>query len=432
VSVTTKPVFALAAFAALGALAFDAAASSPNQHLVALEQVSPLPYRGTDSPPIEFRAGWPLIYRLSIDARDMLGIGRLYGNQVGEEHGWEFPEVGQGGAIVFSNPDGEWSYSHTTFDVPHDESFIDFYPDPGDRSGVNDDAPDAPGSHDTAVKLALRPEFGGPLPRYDGTRHGDFVVLDSLPDGVQFGADDDMPGLVILSNIGVGVVMSDFADGWLPVSPRQARNLAGFTNSVGYELNDRSGRTSITATMIVPRFLFSHIRVLDPCIGAIDYDAENNPVACAGPNMQRVDGGPLEPEASNDEALVEIRAFVVAPHVDSVSGQLEYLQTVTDMNGDGQVTASDAAAMGWQVLSNEVISHIRQIGNNVSAGRGTYAYFNFCNGQSVPTGVVSGGVNGGPAAGADFIEDLDGNGYSVLVPGAVCPGGGSGVTQPPR
>ena len=413
-----KLVYAIVTFAALGMLAFGAAASPPNRRPITLEQLSPLPYKGSASPPIEFRAGWPLIYRLSVKAKDMLGIGRIYGPQNVEDHGWNFAEVGQGGAIVFDDPDRIWSFSIPS-EAPHDETFIDFYPDPGDRSGVADDAPDAPGSHDADAKFALRPELGGPLPR--------FAVLDSPADGVQFGADDDLPGLVILSNVGVGIVLDDFADGWNPVYPRQARNLAGFLNSVGYELSDRLGRTSITATMIVPRFLFAHIRVLDPCVGVVDYDDSDppQPVACEGAPEQRVDGGPIEPEAENDEAFVEIRAFVVAPRWNSVSGRLEYLDTVSDMNADGQVTAADADAMGWRVLSNEVIFDFRQIGNNVAYGRSTpYAYFNFCNGFSVPSG--------GHYAGADFMDDVDGNGYSVLSVTAVCPGGGSGVTQPPR
>lgn len=397
---------------------------SETTDLVELEQLSPLVSPNGGVPSIQFRAGWPLIFRASVGTQDMLGIGRVFGEQGFERRGWAFAEVGQGASIVFDDPDGVWSYVIPS-NLAHDERILDFYPDPGDVTGVVDDAPSGPLSHDAGLRFNLRPEFGGPLPQQapDGT-----MVQSVVPDGVQFGADDDFPGLVILSNVGVGIVMSRLADGWTPLQPRQARNLAGLTTSVGYELTDVQGRTSITSMMVVPRFLFSHIRLQDPCVGSVTFNGAGEPIACAGPAVQRVDGGPVTPLASggfNDESFVEIRAFVVLPTWNSVSNRLESLDIVVDRNGDGQLTAADAELMGHNVLSNEVVFTFRQIGSDVSSSQiGPYASISFCNGLARPRDLRQ--------SGSDFQFDVDGNGYAVLQELVVCPGGGTGVTRPPQ
>ena len=395
----------------------------PKPPLVVLEQLSPLPGDGS-STSIQFRAGWPLIFRASVSDDDILGLGRIYGEQGFEIQNWQFPEVGQGGAVVFTDPDGIWSFS-----IPppsaNDERVLDFYPDHGDSTGVTEDIAGAPFAQDPARRFQLRPEFGGPLPQQtvDGT-----MVQTVIQDGVQFGSDDDFPGLVILSNVGVGVVMETLANGWVPVMPRQARNLAGLTNSVGYELSDVQGRTSITAMMIVPRFLFSRIRLRDDCVGTVTFNTDGEPESCDGASIQRVEGGPqepLQPSGSIDESQVELRAFVVEPIWNSVANRLDYLDVVVDVDGNGQLTAADAEAMGWRVLSNEIVFNFRQIGSDVSTGQiNANASLAFCNGLARPRDIRQ--------AGADFQADLDGNGFGFALNAAICPGGGSGVTRPPR
>jgi hypothetical protein len=395
-----------------------------NTPRITLEQLSPLTGQPGGQQSIQFRAGWPLIFRATVDAQQMVGIGRLYGRQGFEKQGWAFPEFAQGGAVVLENPDGFWSFVVPS-NLPHDELLVDFFPDSGDVSGTVDDVIDAPLTHDPALRFALRPEFGGPLPK--GSPAG--VPQNVVQDGVQFGTDDDFTGLVIVSNVGVGVVMSTLAEGWTPLSPRRARNLAGFTNSVGYELSDTLGRTSITSTLIVPRYLFSRIRLRDLCTGTVQFNGKGEPISCSGPALQRVDGGaltPLLPTGSMDESIVELRAFVVAPVFNEMSNRLEGMDTLTDMNGDGRVSAVDAQLMGRQVLSNELVFNFRQIGTDVSAGQvNSLASLAFCNGLARPDEATS-------KAGADLEFDLDGNGYAVLTDAVVCPGGSTGVTQPPR
>ncbi len=395
----------------------------PKPPPILLEQVSPLP-GDPESPSIQFRAGWPLIFRASIADDEFSGIGRVYGEQGFEPQGWEFAEIGQGAALVFTDPDGTWSFSIPSA-VSNDERIVDFYPDHGDSTGVLEDVAGAPFTRDPTSRFNLRPEFGGPLPQ---TPLGFGIIEPVIEDGVQFGADDDFPGLVILSNVGVGIVMESLEDGWTPVFPRAARNLAGFTNSVGYELSDSNGRTSITSVMIVPRFLFSQIRLQDPCVGTVLFNTDGEPESCTGSAIERIDGGPigpLQPRSSIDESVVEIRAFVVEPVWNGVTGRLDYMDTVIDANNDLQVTAADAEAMGRRVLSNEVVFTVRQIGNNVVSGQiGQYGLLALCNGITRP--------RSGRAGGADFQYDIDGNGYSALVLAVVCPGGGSGVIRPPR
>lgn len=395
--------------------------------VVKLEQLAPAP---GDAVAIQFRAGWPLIFRASIESRDMQGLGRIDAEQYFELLGYQFPEVGQGGAVVFANPDGNWSFSVPAAPgLPRDERILPFYPDAGDVTRYTDDVAAAPGSHDAARRFALRPQFGGPLPQFGYNAIDGLSTVPQVPysDGVQFGADDDFPGLVILSNVGVGVVMTPLAAGWSPVLPRQARNLAGFVNSVGYELSDAMGRTNITASMVVPRFLFSHLQLTDVCVGAVTLDGDGEPVSCAGAPVQRIDGGPIEPLRFNDESWVELRAFVVEPVWSAALGRVEALDVLTDANGDGQVTALDAELQGWRVLSNEVVFGFRQIGTLMVSRARTYAPAEFCQPRARPDDPLP-----RLPAGAVFDFDIDGNGYHAFDLSVVCPPGGSGVTRPPR
>lgn len=412
----------------LGCGAASALEAAP---LVQLEQLSPLPVGNGGATPIEFRAGWPLIFRASIRAADMRGIGRIYGEQYTEPLLYQFAEFGQGAAIVFNDPDNFWSFTvPTPPNLPHDETVLEFYPDSGDVSRYTDDAMNSPLSHDPTRRFNLRPQFGGPLPQFDLDYRGLGTQQVPAQDGVQFGADDDFPGLVILSNVGVGIVMTDLANGWVPVMPRQARNLAGFMTSVGYELNDSQDQTSITAMMVVPRFLFSHLRLHDPCVGTVTLNEFGEPTSCAGAPVQRIDGGAVTPRTTliNDESIVELRAFVVAPVWNSTSNRLESLDTVVDMNGDGQLTATDAELMGHPVLSNEVVFTFRQIGSHLLFRLNRpYQPQHACAPIARPDDRAP-----AQAAGTDFEYDIDGNGQSAFDVVAVCPPGGSGITQPPR
>ena len=67
--------------------------ASSLEPVVELEKLSP----AFSDVSIQFRAGWPLIFRASVNAADMLGLGRMHGEQYSERRGYQFAEFGQGG-----------------------------------------------------------------------------------------------------------------------------------------------------------------------------------------------------------------------------------------------------------------------------------------------------------------------------------------------
>lgn len=394
------------------------AVAPADDYPVELEIESPKkPKKGEEPRMIMYRAGWPLTFKAIVKDEDMLGIGHLWGPQ---SPGRTFPEPGQPGAIVFEDPDGVWSFGCIRFGCtdPLDETILELYADRGDLVGVEDDSlePIYPFQHWALADPTSRPEIGGP------------GLSDGVLDGVGYGADDDFPSLVLLSNVGAGIVLTSLEEGWEPVVPAQRRNLAGFLGNVGYELADQKLRTTITASMIVPRFLFSHTRIVDGCIGEQVYtDPGTGNLWCEGFPGQRVDGGPIQGVAGNDGSIVELRAFLVAPILDELEGFIRHLNVVTDMNGDGVVGAADADLMGWTVLSNEVVFEFKQIGNDIrGAFNPRFGWVQgYCNGGARPDTSVT-------SAQTDFLYDIDGNGVIILDPDIVCPGGASGTSNPPR
>jgi hypothetical protein len=384
-------------------------------HAVNLDLVSPSRADKPDEPlSVQFRAGWPLTFKITVKDEDMLGVGTMFGSNDAISN---FPEIRSAGALVLEDPDGCWSraggggpYSGCG---QYDETFITFYPDRGDLHGLADDTGHFI-QHAVLRNPIFRPAFGGPSIYGELPGESNQTIID----GVGWGADDDIPNLVILSNVGGGIVLKDenwdpdYVPGvpefWEPVYPAQARNTAGFMSSVGYELSTTRGETSITATMIVPRHLYSSTRLVDSCTGIVDETVF--PPTCSGTSIQRTDGLPEEdfnPWLVN-ETLVELRAFVATEPIDILS----------DLNGDGMVSAEDATLAGFNVLSDEVVFHLRQILPEIDV--------NHCNGLDTPS---SGYVWNG--RGTDVYVDLDGNGYGQ-VPSISCPPGSGGYERPPN
>jgi hypothetical protein len=257
---------------------------------------------------------------------------------------------------------------------------------------------------------ALADPSGSGAPRYDGV--GDIdndFVLDAVEvpvgpdtgtavaDGVGYGADDDLPGLVLLSPHGPGLVLNpDFSR----PAVRTQRNLAGFLNSVGYELRDATGSTSFDATMVVPTGLIAPVVKIDGCVGTFDQGL------CDGPSRYQVDGGPMRtttaptgaqalyPEVLAAVPYYEVRAFLVSGIAPSV---------LSDLNHDGRVTAGDASLAGYNVISNEETVRVRQYSTDICTG--------------VPLVDV-------------VYADFDGNGYATSI--FVCPAGPGQITPIPR
>jgi hypothetical protein len=209
-------------------------------HAVKLDLVSPSRADKPDEPlSVQFRAGWPLTFKITVEDEDMEGVGTMFWNNDAIS---SFPEIKSAGALVLEDPDGCWAWGgEGPLGVcwPPDETFITFYPDRGDLHGLADDTGDFI-QHDVLRNPAFRPAFGGPSIYGELPGESNQTIID----GVGWGADDDIPNLVILSNVGGGIVLKDenwdpdYVPGvpgfWDPVVPAQARNTAGFMSSVGY------------------------------------------------------------------------------------------------------------------------------------------------------------------------------------------------------
>ncbi len=167
----------------------------------------------------------------------------------------------------------------------------------------------------------------------------------------KYGPNPRLPGLVVLADAGPGVVTDDRFN---LVSPREGRNLAGFFQSVAYELKDSRDRTSLLVHMNVPKNqrgsegLFSPVVLADETVGdRCGERADGTPP----PSLARVDGGPKECLSELSRPVVTIRAFVVNGEA---PGRL------ADVNGDDVVDIADAEQGAWRILSGEAILRIRQ------------------------------------------------------------------------
>lgn len=382
------------------------ASSKPNPRpapLVKLDIESPK-YK-TDLPlGVLYASGWPLVIRAE-GSPTALGIAADATPQT-------FPGLGQKGYLVLVDPDACLELPLPFFrgaepcsTAPSDETYVEFGNDV-DQVGVADDETHA--NPERFAALADPASSGSPHFIADGDSDSNGVLdpVDvqvgpdtggSTSDGYGFGADDNFPGLVLLSPTGPGLVLnSDFTR---PTVRRQ-RNLAGFLNAVGYELNDPNDQTTFTLSMIVPFGLIEPILRIDDCVGDIV------DIRCVGSPLYQIDGGALQtapagtnaqsfyPQLINTTPAFEVRAFLVSGVAPSV---------LDDLNHDGRVTAADAALAGYNVISNEEVVRFRQYSSDICAG--------------VPLTNV-------------FYTDFDGNGRDVGE--FVCPAGPGQITKPPQ
>lgn len=387
---------------ASGSLVAAAARPSPKPTpLVKLDIESPL-YRPTLPYGIEFASGWPLVIR-AVGSPTALGIATNAAPQ-------QFPGIDQTGYLILRDPDACLELPPPFFrgadpcsTGPSDETYVEFTPG-ADAAGVQDQGGN-PGR-----LLALADPAASGEPRYDGVgdSNGDYILDPvetpvgpatggSLSDGVGYGADDDLPGLVLLSPVGPGLVLN--ADFSRPAVLVQ-RNLAGFLGQLGYELNDPNRSTSFTASMLVPNGLIAPVLKVDGCVGTPTNGA------CDGATRYQVDGGPilqdqgnigvqaLYPQLVNARPYYEIRAFLVSGTAPS---------TLADLDHDGRVTAADARLAGYDVISNEEVVRVRQYATDI------------CTGTPLVNVVYA---------------DFDGNG--VATSPFVCPAGPGQITRPPQ
>jgi hypothetical protein len=361
-------------------------------------------------------SGWPLAVRLK--GNNELGIGTP------QAYPADFPFFGLKGFLVLSDEDGCYSWMFAAFQrtlsdppctplYPFDEKWVEFTPDI-----------DMPGQTDLHIPPGLADFNLGPLLGHQeinlgvGTSHPSAVTLmgrmgaavgdDSTNDGYGFGHDDDLPGLVVLADRGLGI---KYDDEFVRHSPLTARNLAGLGQSVAYILNDstptatQDGRVVIEWHMNVPRALMGPFKLIDQCTGNVTFDETSDPghlfPICDGAES-KVDGAAPPTEFLTD-LVTTLRIFVV-----NVNKTQDYDQNgplplsppypideLADLNSDGIVGAKDAQLAGYTVLSDEQVVEVRIL-------------------QPLP-------YNFG---------DIDGNGYSLLHD--QIPSGAGGLTRRPQ
>lgn len=344
------------------------------------------------SVPVQRGSGWAIT--LEMTAHDEIGLAAYSGSP-------PFPGRGETGYVVFEDPNGCPEYfppvispfsGCTPGPVP-DETYLEFTPDI-DLPGVVDFSGNDALRMDQVDSLDGVPESNTILPggtqatRRLGPQTGGEIV-----DGFGVGGpDDDIPGLVVLSPTGIGLVLDE---NFNRPAVTTLRNLAGLVSSVSYELSDWTKRTTVTAHINIPEGAIAPAVKIDNCVGSL---------SCDEPSLWRIDGGPVVSAGTNDPVfnvlypeLFDSQTYVIRVFV--VSGTAP--GTLSDENGDGIVNHNDATAAGYNVISAERKIQVRQIFGDPCF-----------NSQQV------------------LYEDFDGNGETSL--GVVCPAGSGSISRVPR
>ncbi len=361
--------------------------------------------------PTQFQTGWAMTIRMTMRNPDVMVT------QSGPPY---FPNKTRAGYIIFEDPDGCLAMDSLNLLPPDgcpetrpasDETYVEFTPDIDDV-GLEDNFGNparrllsidflnggqvftAADGFDTDVPIRLGPLSGLTREAADGTD-------EEIVDGYSFGADDDIIGLVLIIEHGAGIVYDD--QGVRKV-PYEVNNMAGFTNSVSYELNSLTDKTTVTAGIVVPQNLVAPFVIADECVG--------DPTTCENDILWSVDGRPPQ---SADVLTNQPSGSVVSTFADfgalypetvfkvsalMVSGLAP--NRVVDMNGDNRIGRADLEAMGYNVLSRKTTLRLNQIrGDACNGGESQIAY-----------------------------RDFDGNGVSKF--GPVCPASPVGSSSFPR
>lgn len=347
--------------------------------------------------------GWSLVLRIEVP--DSIAI-------------LESPEeatmpVGRREAIVYDDPDGCIDMRHFPIiraGTPYeencggpDESFIEFTTERFDNFDVADGQTGNFQVRDALVDDAFAPGVLLDKPYIRNTA-GSIVPVPrpqtgaDLSDGFGYGPDDDLPGLVIMSNLGAARA---FDEDFNVVAGGVIRNMGGFINSVSQELLTKRGGSAISAWMQMIAGMVEPIALVDLDVdeAGVDY-------------LRRLESGPVQafrfntPPQNEDDVLFEVASsyspFELELRVVLVEGVAPTF--IHDKNRDGRFTATDLRRMGHKVLSNEARLRLIQ---------------DF---DVVVTQTVSGRTCPPPSL---IYRDLDGNGLD----GAISCSGSGGATR---
>jgi hypothetical protein len=314
---------------------------------------------------------WNLEFRLTVP--NALGFVELLGN------GDTFE------ALVVSDADNclEFDLGHPTYPGPFDSScgdsvieevFFPFRSDPNDRSGVADidqcdflieqprlqDDPSTTPSASSNKAYLLAPDQAipsastPPTPRSMGPLTGGQTIGDCYG----YGRDEDLPGLVVMVDVGAARVFDqNFDIIQVERGVRRIRNLAGFTSTVTRELKDRFGRSHVVAHMQIERGMLEPLVAFDARTGvAPDY---------IGSTFQRrIDSGPVEtfswvtqPTTSYSAAEIE-ELLATLPDTSSVKLRAVLVEGdapsyIDDLDKNGKFTINDLILMGYTPLTNQ-------------------------------------------------------------------------------
>lgn len=320
---------------------------------------------------IQSSSGWPLTVNLVANEQKLLGIGVP---EVLPPEKPFFPISGNTGYLVFDDPDGCPSFVDEDFQVihsdpdfegvifdtcpketlppwPFDETWVEFTPGltvPG------------PGAGDQPQVLTFRfvpePEVG---------ENDKLVGIGpaGITDKYGYGPSSRLPGLVLVADAGPSIVTDESFN-----RPEilECRNLAGFANSVSYELSNSDRRTSITAHFHVPPLLFTPVALVDRNVST-DGFCDDGTSAVGTPNgtLLRVDGGELrciEGRPLNAlDSLVNAQVVTARMFVVNVKDEEDAPAVIQDLNGNGYCDAEDVMLAGYEVLSIERTIRFRQI-----------------------------------------------------------------------
>lgn len=381
----------LAVLAGGGLVAQNAQGSKPTKLPVYLE----IPGTRPDVVSWQTQGAWPITIRAL--GHKPLGIGTY-------SVPYPFPIGPQQAFVLFADPDGCFSLSSwgSNCGGGRDETFLEFTPTTANMAGLLQ--PEIDGVN--PVRLGPAPTLlgwtqplgnnytasVGPNVGSNANSAAPCVTSPPDPDGVcdnyGYGASPNMPGLVVVSDTGVGLVWDDESNFTL-AAPLTARNLAGLMNSVSWTLNDcegpggcATGKTVVTAHMNVPRNLFKPVVRLD-----LGFTKGGTTVG----RMYQIDGQAPLPDDEHglfttlNNHVSTVRVFVVSGRGPDV---------LMDLTGDGEVDVNDAREAGYVVLSNEVVFRFRTFYQSLATGQADLAILYDFNGDGMDPIVTPGGAGG--------------------------------------
>jgi hypothetical protein len=271
--------------------------------------------------------------------------------------------IGRREAIVLTDPDGCIDMRHFPIiraGIPYedctgpDETFLEFTTERFDNFDVADSNTGNFQVRDRLIDDAFAPGVLLNKPYLRNTA-GNIVAVPrpqtggNLKDGFGFGPDDDLVGLVMMSDLGAARVFDENFD---RPQTKAIRNMAAFINSVSQELVARRHRdgSALGAWMQIVAGMFEPIALFDLDVDAPDVDY-----------LRRLESGPVQafnfitPPQNDDDVLQDISSTYGTYDVDIRVVVVEGVAPtfIQDMNGDGRFTAADVRRMGYNVISNE-------------------------------------------------------------------------------